>query len=94
MDHSVRLIDSLSDLEHVVMIVPVDAEIEKAQKISRNSVGEGPERRHIRTAGRLDVEDHDRDQDRDDDIAERFETLFMLADQFGRRAQGALACDT
>ena len=70
-------VDSVCGVEHVVMIVPVDAQVDEAQHVSQKHRHEGPERFPVGPMRDPQFQHHDRDQDRDHAVAERFETSFI-----------------
>jgi hypothetical protein len=57
-----------------MVIVPVDAKEHKAEHIAEYDGGEGEKIRHIGFLGDLQLENHDRDDDRHYAIAERFQS--------------------
>ena len=55
------------------MVVPVDAEKDEAQNIRQEERQDRPERVEIRALRDFQLENHDRDDDRDHAVAERFQ---------------------
>src|SRR6187399_891130 len=74
----VRPEDSAVDLfcrvKHMVMVIPVDAEVHEAQNISQEDWEERLQRVQRRALRNLEFENHDRDQDRHHAITECLET--------------------
>src|SRR5438477_12907225 len=60
----------LAGLEEVMVIVPVDAEINEAQHISQKDGQERPERGQIRAVRHAKLQHHDGDDDRQNTITE------------------------
>ena len=65
-----------------MMIIPVDAKIDKAQDVSHDAIAKGLQCRDVRPARRLDVKNHDRDQDGDNAVAKSFHPLFLHQIEF------------
>src|SRR5262245_2319462 len=61
-------------LQHVVMVVPVNAEVDEAQNIAEENGKQRPQRREVLAERDSELEHHDRDDDREHAIAERFQT--------------------
>ena len=72
-------VDSMRGLEHVMMVVPVDAEHDEAEHVGEGDRDQGTERFPIRSVWNLQLQDHDGDQDRDHAVAERLEAAFAHA---------------
>src|SRR4030095_1800314 len=68
-----RAVHAEGNVEHVVMIVPVDPEIDEAQHVGQELRQHRAQRGEIGSLRCLQLEHHDRDDDRDHAIAERFE---------------------
>src|SRR3954467_14079285 len=68
---------SIDDVEHVMVVVPVDAEVDEAEHIGGERRRERPQRRPVRAGRQAQLEHHDRDQDGDDAVAEGFEPRLM-----------------
>ena len=68
-----------SGLEQVVVIVPVDANIGEAQDIAEENWKKRPERVPIRTSWHLQLQDHDRDDNGENSIAEGFKAVLLHA---------------
>jgi len=67
-------IDPFGNVQHVMMVIPEDSDVDKAQgKREKGGYTRG-QRGKIRTRGYLQVEHHDRDDDGKHSIRERFET--------------------
>jgi hypothetical protein len=60
----------------VVVIVPVDRQIDEAHDIRHKARGHAHEGRHIGTVRYPQLQHHDGDQDGDDAITERSKTIF------------------
>jgi hypothetical protein len=58
-----------------MVVVPVDPEVDEAQDVDQEDRGERFERRQICFVRRLELEHHDRDENRDDAVAERLEPV-------------------
>jgi hypothetical protein len=78
-------------VQHVVMVVPVDAEEYETQKVGQKLREELAQCVPALTAADLQLQDHDRDQDCDHAVAERFETPFGHAVLPLRRCQSVAA---
>src|SRR3954471_4611042 len=66
-------LDVLDGVEHVVMIVPVDADVDEAEHVAQEHRDHRYEGREIRSVRYLHLQHHHRDDDRDHAIAERLE---------------------
>src|SRR5215207_9067629 len=64
-------------LQQVMMIVPVDCDIQKAEDIAEKGGRKGDECAQIRPVRRLQLEHHDRDNDGDHTVAECFQPAFV-----------------
>ncbi|GAC1651094.1 MAG: hypothetical protein NVS4B3_11050 [Gemmatimonadaceae bacterium] len=71
------------------MTVPVDPEKDKAQEIAEERRHDTAECIQIHPRRRTELEDHDRDKDRDDTVAECFDALFVHGWQPVGSASGA-----
>src|SRR5262247_2078011 len=60
-------------VEHVVMIVPVNRDEHEAQDIGQKDGHDGRQRSGLHAVRHLHLENHDRDDDRDDAVGEGFE---------------------
>src|SRR5258706_11824971 len=69
-------VDPAGELQQVMVVVQIDAQEHEAKDKGQKPGHEGIESPPVGTKGHLQLEDHDRHQDRDDAIAERFETAF------------------
>ena len=64
-------------MQHVVVVVPVDADVDKAQYITEEDGDEGNERLECLALRHLHFQHHDGDNDGDDAITEGFETALV-----------------
>src|SRR5438067_1195135 len=69
-------IDVMHGVEHMVVVAPVDTEEGEAEDIGEKVRQDRPQRLEVRAARHTQLEDHDGDEDRDDSVAEGFETAF------------------
>src|SRR5450631_1564114 len=69
-------VDVLNGMQHVMMIVPVDAHVDEADHVAQEYRDERHERRQVGAMRRLQLQHHDGDDDRDHAIAECFESPF------------------
>src|ERR1051326_3142014 len=60
-------------VEHVVVVVPVDRQHDEAHEVREKRGPHRPQCREVGAARHFQLEDHDRDEDRDHAVAERFE---------------------
>src|SRR5580658_813955 len=67
----------LGSVQKMVMIVPVDADVDKAQDVAQEDGSRGPERLQRRAGRNLEVQNHDRDNDCEYAVAESFKTPFV-----------------
>jgi hypothetical protein len=67
--------DPGAGVKHVVMIVPVDAEVNEAEHVAHEHRGKWCERSETVPMRDLHFEHHDRDDDREDAVAERLESV-------------------
>src|SRR5262245_9439367 len=65
--------DVIDEMKQVVMVHPVDPEIGEAHHIDQELGKPGPERIPVGAVWDLELQDHDRDQDGEHAIGERFE---------------------
>src|SRR5215211_7319983 len=66
-------------LEHVMMIVPVDPDIEETQNIAQEHRPQLDKDLQVITVRNFHFQHHNGDDDRDDSITERFESVFFHA---------------
>jgi hypothetical protein len=62
-------------MKHVVVIIPIDSEINEAENVTQEYGDERPERFESLTVRNLQFEDHYRYDDRKNTIAERFKPV-------------------
>jgi len=67
-------VDAIRGVQHVVMVVPVDADEDEAEHVGEKDRHERSEGAPARLVRDVEFEHHDRDDDGDYPIAERFET--------------------
>jgi hypothetical protein len=60
-------------MQHVVMVVPVDAQVDEAQNVAQEHRPQRLQGRGVLAVRHLQLQHHDRDQDGDDAVAERFQ---------------------
>src|SRR4051812_15887880 len=61
-------------MEHVVMVVPVDADVDEAEQVAEQPhAGVVHEIGEVRAIGNLQLQHHDRDDDGEDAVAERLQ---------------------
>src|SRR6266478_813762 len=63
--------DPVSEIEHVMMIVPVDGDDDEAEYVGEKYRQESRQRGQVGAVRDLKLQHHDRDEDRDHSIAER-----------------------
>src|SRR6185295_3667594 len=83
-EHSSR--NMLTGVQHVMMVVPVDPYVDKAQHITKKHRNERYEVLRRMAMGNLQFQDHDSDDDGDHCVAERFQSA--LAHAILRCAEG------
>jgi hypothetical protein len=66
-------VDAFSGLKKVVVIVPVDADIEEAHDVTEKNRQQSAQSREARTVRNPEVQNHDGDNDRENPIAESFQ---------------------
>src|SRR5215471_10261271 len=66
-------------VEHVVMIVPVDRDEHEAQEIGQKDGHDRDQRSGLHAMRHLHLENHDRDDDRDDTVGDGFEASLAHA---------------
>src|ERR1700690_4408959 len=60
-----------------MMVVPIDTDVDEAQHVSEEHRGERTQRRQALTDRSLELQYHDRDQDRDHAVAEGLESTAL-----------------
>jgi hypothetical protein len=66
-------------LEQVVVVVPVDADIDKAQDVAQENRQQRFDRVPIRAVRHFQFQNHDRDDDGEHAITERFKPVLSMA---------------
>jgi hypothetical protein len=66
-------VDAGGGVQQVVMVVPVDPEVREGQHVGQERRQERPEGFEVRSVRNLQLEHHDRDEDRDHAVAEGLE---------------------
>jgi len=69
--------NALGSVQEMMMIVPVDADVNEAQDVAQKDRNRGPKRFERRPGRHPEVKDHDGDDDREDAVTEGFETPFV-----------------
>jgi hypothetical protein len=69
--------NAFGSVQEMMMVVPVNADINEAEDVAQENRNRGPKRFERRARRHPEVEDHDRDDDREDAVAESFETPFV-----------------
>src|SRR5438128_396336 len=64
----------LRGLKHVVMVVPVNTQVDKAEDVAQKDRNQGPQRSQVAAVTGPELQHHDCDDDRKHAIAERFKT--------------------
>ena len=64
-------------VHHVVVIVPVDGDIDKAQDIAEEDVADGAQRLKSIAFGHFELQNHDGDDDRDNAVTQGFKAIFL-----------------
>ena len=70
-------IDALRCVKHVMVIVPVNTEVDEAQNIGNQGWNDGSKVIPTDSLRGLELQNHDRDEDRDHTIAESFQPRLM-----------------
>jgi hypothetical protein len=71
--------DMRAGVEHMMMIVPVDPKVDKAKHVTHEHRKKRRERFEVIAMWNLQLENHDRDNDRENTVAERFKSVLAHA---------------
>jgi hypothetical protein len=71
-------------MKHVVVVVPVDADVEEAEHVAEQDGQDGDEGGELIAFGDVEVNDHDGEDDCEDTIAEGFEAGLGHLGSLGR----------
>src|SRR5665213_167638 len=71
---------AIDEVEEVMVVVPLDAEVDEAEDVRAERRPEHAQRGPVRAAGHTQLEHHDRDEDGDDAVTERFEPCLVHQD--------------
>ena len=74
-----RPVDGRGQLEHVVVVVPVDADVDEAQDVGEEHRHQRQQRCEFRSMGHLHLQDDDRDDDGDHAITEGLDSVLVHA---------------
>ena len=72
-------VDAIGGVEHVVMVVPVDAQKHKAHRVGQKDRQQRTQHNPGSAVGRSELEHHDCHQNRDHTVGERFHPGFCHA---------------
>ncbi len=67
-------VDAVGEVQHMVVVIPVDTQKNEAEKVDQQIRDDWQQRGKLGSVRSLELEHHDRDQDRDHAIAESFES--------------------
>ena len=86
-------VDFLRRVQHVMMVVPINPHVNEAQQVTRENRGQRfrLQRAEVGTVRGMQLEHHDRNDDGDHAVTERFETVFLHAANYQRKRRLAMA---
>src|SRR5215831_10350965 len=67
--------DGMRRLQHVVVVIPIDTQVDEAQHVAQEDGDHGPQRLDALAVGHLHLQHHDGDEDGDYAITERFQPI-------------------
>jgi len=71
-----RACDGGAGVQHVMVVVPIDSDVEEAQDVGEKDRQQGAEVLEAVTMGNFQLQHHDGDDDGDDTVAEGFQASF------------------
>src|SRR5918992_1764169 len=72
--------DFLSRMKHVVVVIPIDTQVDEAQNVAQEYGDQGHQRLEALAVGHLQLQHHDGDDDGDHAITERFKPILSHAE--------------
>src|ERR1051325_8668861 len=72
-----RSVDAVGGFDEVMVVVPVNADVEKAQEVTEKNRNEGLEIGPIRAVRYFKFQHHDGDDDGENAVAERFKAVLF-----------------
>src|SRR5262245_45543308 len=71
--------DGMRRMQHMVVVIPIDAKIDEAQHVAQEDGDHGHQRLNALALGHLHLQHHDGDEDGDHAITERFQPILSHA---------------